>query len=91
MEVKLNVLDDQIELLRRFQSLARVIKNHLGNLPDSLNGVNGHVAIIDTAIANLEFICKKWIIESSVLHSQLNEFFEGVNLKPTDPKLDDDY
>ena len=89
MKVEVNVLEDQIEILRRFQSLPELIKNHIGKLPVDLKGVDSHLRYMDDSIANLEFQCKKWIIETSFLNSKLNEFFDGIKVASTDTRVSD--
>ena len=92
MKVQIDILDDQLELLKKFQSLASVIKNHIGALPDSFKEVNGYVAQIDFAIANLEYKCRKWIIETSLMYQKIDgvTMFDNMKIIAKDGNLVED-
>ena len=91
MKVQIEVLDDQLELLKKIQSLPKIISDHLGKFPQAFTNPFYETSKIDDAVANLEFKCKKMIFDTCIVKDKLEEIFKGLNVsnKPVDLYGDD--
>jgi hypothetical protein len=88
MKVEIEILEDQVELLKKIQDLPKVIDDYLGNLPQSFNAdLNG---MKDNAF-NLEVECKRWIYETCILQTRLNEVLDGLKVISKDDMVLTDY
>ena len=81
MKIEVEILDDQLELLEKIRGLSRLVKEHLGVLPQSFK-TGYDFDSLDCIFASMEYDCKKWVIETMALNSQLSPFLSEVSIYP---------
>ena len=87
MKIEIEVLEDQLELLQRIRTLAKVVYDHLGAFPTSFSTSYGHEHL-GSVFANLEYDCKKWILETVALNLKLGAVEEVSFGKTSVPRQD---
>lgn len=90
MKTEIDVLDSQLDLLKRINSLPDLLKNHIGDLPQSFLGGHNEICRIKELCETLEFIWKKWIFETIINNFQTHGLFEDVKLAKSSEYIDDE-
>lgn len=89
MKVQIEVLDDQLELLGRIQSLPKMIDDHIGAIPSAFPAWDNELNSIKQYVANMEFKCKKMIFDTCIVKDSLERVFGDTTLNSDKYKPDD--
>jgi hypothetical protein len=91
MKVQVDILDSQLELLEKLRTLPDIINAHVGKFPQDFPNCSTSLGQIDTSVAMLEFLCKKWIFDTSIMRSKFDKVLDKTKIVDENAKIYSDY